>query len=198
MLLLGLLLVVLVEMHLDLPIESKQSVTCGLLWLCVFFAGTMALERSMASEREEGCWRTLLLYPISPAFVFVAKMAVNFVALLLLEVVLIPAFVVFANVDLLVNPLMLAAVVLFGNLGFVAVGVTVSALTAHSSQRGGLLALILLPLLSPVLVGAAEATRLAVLGELNEQWWSWLQLLTAFSVLFTALGLVLFPTAVEE
>lgn len=198
MLLLGLLLVVLVEMQIDLPAEQKHGVICGLLWLDVFFAGTLALERSSVSEREEGCWRTLFLYPIPPALVFLAKMAVNFVALVLLELVLIPAFIVFANVSLLPNPLMLASVVLLGNLGFVSVGVLVSALTNHSSQKGGLLALILLPLLTPVLVGAAEATRLAVLGDRNEQWWSWVQLLAAFSLVFTTLGFVLFPSAAEE
>jgi heme exporter protein B len=198
MLLLGLVLVVLVEMQIELPSEQKHGVICGLFWLDVFFAGTLALERSLVSERDEGCWRTLFLYPISPALIFMAKMAVNFMALVLLELVLIPAFVVFANVELLANPLMLGLVAVLGNLGFVSVGVTLSALTNHSSQKAGLLALILLPLLSPVLVAAAEATRLAMYGEWNEQWWSWIQLLAAFAVLFTTLGLVLFPSAVEE
>ena len=198
MLLLGLLLVVLVEMQIELPTEHKSGVICGLFWLDVFFAGTLALERSLVSEREEGCWRTLFLYPISPALVFFAKMAMNFVALVILELVLIPAFVVFANVNLLANPLMLGLVAVLGNLGFVSVGVTVTAVTNHSSQKAGLLALILLPLLSPVLVAAAEATRLAVIGECNEQWWSWVQLLAVFCVLFTTLGFVLFPSAVEE
>jgi heme exporter protein B len=197
MLFLGLVLVVLIELQLDLPIDEKQGVICGLLWLDVFFAGTLALERSMAGEREEGCWRTLLLYPISPSVVFVAKLAVNFVALVLLELVLIPAFVIFANAPLAAHPLMLGSVILLGNLGFVAVGVVASALTSHA-QRGGLLALILLPLLTPVLVGAAQATRLAMIGSAGDEWWSWLQLLGAFSVLYTALGFVLFPFAIEE
>lgn len=198
MLLLGLLLVVLVEMQIDLPAEQKQRVICGLLWLDIFFAGTLALERSLAGEREEGCWRTLLLYPISPAVVLLAKMAVNFGALVLLEAVLIPAFVIFADAPLLANPLMLGLVVMLGNLGFVSVGVLTSALTAHSSQRGGLLTLVLLPLLTPVLVGAAEATRLTMIGLPSEAWWSWVQLLAAFSALFTTVGLFVFPYAVEE
>ncbi len=198
MLLLGLLLVLLVEMQIDLPGEQKYGVICGLLWLDVFFAGTLALERSFAGEREEGCWRILLLYPISPTVVFLAKMAVNLVALVLLDVVLIPAFVIFSNVPLLERPLPLGLVVLLGNLGFVSVGVLVSALTTHISQKGGLLALVLLPLMTPVLLGAAETTRLTVIGDLNEQWWNWVQLLAAFSVLFTTLGILVFHFAIEE
>lgn len=198
MLLLALLLVVFVEMQIDLPENQKQGAVCGLLWLVVLLAGTVALERSFVSEREEDCWRTLFLYPLSPAVVYAAKMAVNFVALVLLEVVLIPAFVVFSGVPLLEHPLMLGLVVMLGNLGFVAVGVLVSAMTAHPSQRGGVLTLVLLPLLTPVIVGAAEATRLALIGSPNEQWWSWVQLLAAFFLLFTTVGLYMFPFAVEE
>ncbi len=198
MLLLGFLLVLLMEMQIDLPREQKSSAICGLLWLDVFFAGTLALERSFAGEREEGCWRTLFLYPISPTVVYLAKMAVNFVAVVLLEAVLIPAFTVFSDVPLLERPLALGLVVLLGNLGFVAVGVLVSALTAHSSQKGGVLALVLLPLMTPVLLGAAETTRLTVLGDLTASWWNWIQLLAAFAVLFTTLGILVFHFAVEE
>lgn len=198
MLLLGLLLVVLVEMQLDLPADRKPGVVCGLFWLVVLFAGTLGLERSLAGEREEGCWRTLLLYPMPASVIYVAKMAVNFVALVLLEIVLVPAFAVFAGVSLLEHPLMLALVLTLGNLGFVSVGVLVSTLTAHSSQRSGLLTLVLLPLLTPVLVGAAEATRLTVTGDFGAEWWSWVQLLGAFAVLFTAIGWFAFPFAVEE
>lgn len=198
MLFLGLLLVFLVEMQIDLPREQKQRVICGLLWLDIFFAGTLALERSFASEREEGCWRNLLLYPISPTVILFAKMTVNFVALTLLQAVLLPAFVVISDVPLLARPLPLGLVVLLGNLGFVSVGVVVSALTTQSSQRGGLLALVLLPLLTPILVGAAEATRLAVIGDFGEQWRNWVQLLAAFAIVFMTVGTLVFHLAIED
>lgn len=198
MLLLGLLLVLLLEIQIDLSGEQKNRVICGLLWLDVFFAGTLALERSFASEREEGCWRVLFCYPISPTMVFLAKMAVNFVALALLEAVLVPAFTIFSGVPLLERPWLLGVVLVLGNLGFISVGVLASALTSHSSHKGGLLALVLLPLVTPVLLGAAEATRLAVIGDLNEQWWSWIQLLATFSVLFTSLGILVFHFAIED
>ena len=198
MLLLGLLLVLLLEMQIDLPAEQKQLVISGMLWLVVFFVGTLALERSFASEREEGCWRALLLYPLSPTVIFLAKIAVNFVTLVLVECVLVPAFVILSNAPLLQHPLLLALVLMLGNLGFVSVGVLVSALTANFSQRGSLLALLLLPLAIPVLLGAAEATRLLVTDDLNEPLWCWLQLLTAFAALFMTLGILVFEFIVED
>lgn len=198
MLLLGLVLVLLLEMQLELPSEQKQPIVSGLLWLDVFFAGTLALDRSFTAEREEGCWGGLRLYPVSPTVLFLAKVAVNFIALVLLECVLVPAFVVFSNVPLLERPGAVVGVALLANLGLASVGVLVSALTAGLAHRGGLLALVLLPLTAPVLLGAAEATRLAAGAELGEAWWRWVQLLAAFAGLFTVLGMLLFEFALED
>lgn len=197
MLLLGLVVVVLLAAQVDLSPDQKLQVLSGLLWLDVFFAGTFALEGSFAGEREDGCWRALLLYPLSPVVVFLAKVVVNVVALSLLECVLIPALVVFADAPLLHRPLPLALVALLGNLGFAAVGVLVGALTAGLSQRSGLLALLLLPLVMPVLLAAAGATRLLLTVGLDSQWWCWIQLLAAFAVLFVTLGILVFEFAVE-
>src|SRR6478735_7429911 len=63
MLMLGLLLVSILAMHIDLPKEQKEHLIGGLLWLAIVFAGTLALEWSFANEREDGCWKTLTLYP---------------------------------------------------------------------------------------------------------------------------------------
>jgi heme exporter protein B len=198
MLLLGLVLVLLLEMQLDLPAEDKHQVVSGLLWLDVFFAGTLALERSFAGEREEGCWQALLLYPVPRCIHYLAKMAVIVLALGVLEGLLIVAFSLFSGTPFLDHLAPLAVIALLGNLGFSAVGVLVSALTAGCSGRGGLLALLVFPLVTPVLVGAAEATRLLVAGRVDDSWWSWVQLLSAFVVLFTTIGILVFAWLLED
>jgi heme exporter protein B len=198
MLFLGIVLVICLVLQIDLPGTQRQQVVCGMLWVAVFFAGTLALERSFAGEREEGCWRTLMAYPLSPTSVLVAKMAVNFMALALLECVLVPAFVVFADVPLLARPLPLLVVAALANLGFVAVGVLVSAATAGLSHRSSLLTLLQLPLMTPVILAAAEATRLLSADGLDETEWRWIKLLAAFAVLFVTLGLLVFEFVAEE
>jgi ABC-type transport system involved in cytochrome c biogenesis permease component len=89
-------------------------------------------------------------------------------------------------------------VAFLGNVGFASVGVLVSALTTGCSRRGGLLALVLLPLTTPVLLATAEATRLLVTCGSADRWWLWVQLLGVFVVLFTTLGLLMFESAVED
>jgi heme exporter protein B len=198
MLLLGLVLVLLVEMQLDLPPGEKEQVVCTLLWLDVFFAGTLALERSFAGEREEGCWRALRLYPLPPAVLFLAKVAVNVIALVLLESVLVPAFAIFSNVPLLDRLLPLTLIAMLASVGFAAVGVLVSSVTIGLSQRGSLLALLLFPLITPVLLGAASATRLFMTGGTDQQGWQWIQLLAAFAIVFMTLGMLVFEIVIED
>lgn len=198
MLLLGVVLALVIEMQIELPREHRASIVGGMFWLAAFFAGTVALDRSFAGERDDGCWQGLLLYPVAPATIFLAKCSANFLALCCLDLVLIPAFVLFSDVPLLASPGRFLAIVLLANVGFAAVGTIVSALTNGLQQRGGLLVLLLLPLISPVVLGAAQATRLLLVGDVAGDWWRWMQLLAGFAVLFVAVGALLFEFVVED
>jgi heme exporter protein B len=198
MLLLGLLLVSLIAMQIDLPDEQKQSVVSGLLWLAVAFAGTLAVEWSFVSEREDGCWQTLTLYPVAPSLLYMAKVSTNVVSLIVLEIVLVPLFVVMTDVSLLAHPAAMVAIALLGNVGFAATGTLVSAVSASLQSRGGLVALLFLPLVAPVLLGCARATALMLAGEIEAQWWRWFQFLGVFAVLFTMTGALIFEYQMEE
>ena len=198
MLLLGLVLVFLLATQIDLPLEQKRSVVGGLLWLAIFFAGTLALERSFANERDTGCWQALILYPIAPSVLFFAKMAVNIVSLVILECVLIPAFIVLTDVPLLARPGPILLIAALGSIGFAAVGTLVSALTADLRHRGGLLALLLFPLVTPVVLGSAEATRMVLAGEVDPLWWQWVRLLAVFAAVFTVVGALVFEFVMED
>lgn len=198
MLLLGVVLALVIGLQLDLPQEQRAGLAGGLFWLAACFAGTVALDRSFASERDDGCWQGLQLYPVAPATIFLAKTSANFLALCALDVVLAPAFVLLTDVPLLDDPLPFLAIAVLANVGLAAVGTLVSALTNGLQHRGGLLVLLLLPLISPVVLGAAQATRLLLVGELADGGWRWLQLLAAFAVLFVTVGALLFEFVVED
>jgi heme exporter protein B len=198
MVLLGLVLVFLLATQIDLPLDQKARVGGGLLWLAVFFAGTLACDRSFTGERDAGCWQALTLYSVAPSVLFLAKMAVNLVALVILELVLVPAFIVLSDVPFASRPGPLLLIAALGNIGFAAVGTLVSGLTSGLRHRGGLLTLLLLPLVVPVVFGAAETTRLLLTGEIDSLWWRWIQLLAVFAAVFTVAGAMLFEFVVED
>jgi heme exporter protein B len=198
MLLLGIVVALMFSVQMDLPAEQQRRVAGGLLWLAIFFAGTLALDRSFAVEREEGCWEGLLLYPVSPSAVYLAKLAVNVLALAALQCVLIPLFVVLSDVPLLAHPWHIILVALLGNIGISAVGTLLSALATGIRHSAYLLPLLVLPTVIPVVLAAAEATRLTIEGRFELEWWRWIQLLGAFAIIFVSVGMVLFDCAVED
>jgi heme exporter protein B len=197
-LLFGFLFLMTLELQADLPLESKQRIVGGLLWLAVFFAAALGLERSFADENDDGCWDALRMYPLSPAVIYTAKFVFNFATLMGITAVFVPLLTVVADVPLLDRPVVMLLVALVANLGLAAIGTLTSALVHGVRRRGNLIVLLLLPLVLPVMLGAGEATRLVIAGLLDEAFWRWFQLLAAFAVMFYTASVLVFEVIMED
>ncbi len=198
MVLLGIIVAVVFSMQIDLPPEYRRPVASSLLWVAIFLAASLSLDRSFAVEREEGCWQSLMLYPVSPATVYWAKLAVNVVGLAALECVLIPLFVVLVDVPLLNRPGGMVLVALLGNIGIASAGTLLSALATRAQKTANLTVLLVLPMAIPIVLAAAEATRLVAEDQLGSAWWDWNALLAGFDAIFVVAGVMLIDFATEE
>jgi heme exporter protein CcmB len=195
---LGLVLVVMLAIQFDLPTEQQSRIMGGMLWISILFAGTLVIERPFTSEQDNGCWDALKLYPLPPSVLFLAKMTVNLTTLVVLESVLILVFMVLTDVPLLAKPGAMLLTVLLTSIGFAAVGTLVGALSAGLRNGGGLLSLVLLPLVAPLLLSSAAATRILFSNADDALWWWWLQLLAVFALVFTIVGALAFEFILEE
>lgn len=198
MLLLGIIVAVVFNLQLELLPEQRPAAVGALLWLAILFSGLVAIERSCSAELQDGCWEGLTLYPLPPSMIYLAKLAVSVIALLALECMLVPMFVVLSDVPLMRSAWAMALVAVLGSVAMAAVGTLVSALTHGQRQRGAVLSLLALPLLVPVVLAAADATRLIAEGDLGDVWFRWVQFLGAFAIIFTTIGIVLFRFLIEE
>jgi heme exporter protein B len=198
MLLMGVVVALVFSIQMDVLPSQKHQIAGGLLWLAIFFAGAVAMDRSFAAERDDGCWDGLTLCPVGPTAIFLAKLSANVVALAALQAILIPLFAVLSGAELVGHPWAMLLVALLGNLGIAAAGTLLSALSAGIRHGTGLLVFLLLPLTTPVVLAAAEATRLVCEGSLDQTYWRWVQLLGAFAAIFTTAGMVLFEYVVED
>ncbi|HBE95443.1 MAG TPA: heme ABC transporter permease CcmB, partial [Desulfovibrio sp.] len=80
---------------------------------------------------------------------------------------------------------------LAADLGLVALGALLGALSQGQAARESLLSVILFPLLLPVLLGGIKLFAQAFAGQEPET--AWLGILGAFDALFAGAGLILFP-----
>jgi heme exporter protein B len=196
-LLLGVVLMLMLNLQTDLPEPFALRTAVGFIWLTVFIAGTMGLDRSFAAEHEEGCWDALRMYPVSPGVVFTAKTLLNWLVYCAAAGTSIMLCAVLSDTVLLIRPAILLVAVL-ASLAFAAIGTLVAAVTNTLKRRSNWIALLLLPLVIPVVLGAGEATWLVIEGRLDSMFWNWLQLLAAFAAIFLITGAFVFEFLMED
>jgi heme exporter protein B len=109
MLLLGSVVVLAFSIQLQTLVDRERAAG-GLLWLAIFFSSTVAVDRSFAAERDDGCLDGLMSYPVPAGMLYLQKLAGNMLAMICLEFLLVPLFVVLTGVPLLAHPWRLAAV----------------------------------------------------------------------------------------
>jgi heme exporter protein B len=198
MLMLGALVTFLFGAQLDAVVEGKSRVLAVQIWLAVYFAGTLALHRTFTAEHVDGCWDALRRYPITPAWIYTAKLTVNTLVLTALQAVILSLSVLLSNVPLHEHPWHMAVVAGLGSVGIASVGTLLGGLWLCSRQGASMLAGLALPLVAPVILAASEATRLVAEGEIGPPWWRWVGLLGVFGVVFVTAGIVLYDYIIED
>ena len=192
---------VYVLFHFGLDRDSLDGeLASGVLWVTVLLAAVIGVSRLFAAEREQGGIEGLLLAPVDRTALFVAKAAVLFLYLCVVELVAVPAFAL-----LLLGPDLggafpeLLAILLLGNLGIAAVGALVSALAAETRARELIVPLLLLPLLVPLLISCAQATEPLLRQDAGpEDLARWLGLLSLYDVVFVLVSVAVFDFLLED
>jgi heme exporter protein B len=172
----------------------------GVLWVTLLLAAVIGVTRLFAAEREQGGIEGLLLAPVDRTSLFLAKGAALFLFLCLLELVAVPAFgLLLLGPDLLAALPELLAVLALANLGLAAVGALTAALAAESRARELIVPLLLLPLVVPLLIAAAQATEPLLRPEAaTEDLGRWLGLLGLYDLVFVLLAVAVFDYLLED
>ncbi len=181
----------------DLRADNQVSLAPGVLWVAITFAGTLGLSRSFAVERDRGAIDSLLLAPVDRSAVYLGKMLANVGFLFLVELIVVPVFVVLFGLSNF-NAWALIGVVALGTLGLAVIGTLVSAIAIHSRAREVSLSVLLFPLLVPVILCAVKLTA-AVLDHIPfAEVQHWLALLVAVDAIFLSLSAMLFDYVIED
>ena len=176
------------------------DLAAGVLWVTLLLAAVLGMNRLFVAEREQGGFDAFLLAPVDRTAMFVAKAAVLFGFLVAVELIAVPAFVL-----LLLEPGIgqalpeLLAVLLLADLGIAVVGTLVGALGVQTRARDLIIPLIALPLLVPVVIGAAQATApLLEAGGADALELRWLGVLALYDAVFGLLAYAVFDYLLEE
>ena len=188
----ALVILILFSFAIDPTSDQMREMSGGLLWLVFAFAGALILNRSFARELPNDCLDALIASPVSPAGLLLGKVAANFILLLLVEIICMPAFGILYNLDWTARAGWLALVFILATWGMTVIGAIFSALTVNLRLRELMLPTLVYPLMIPALMAAMRLTTVLIAGDaVTDGEWIWVRLLIGFDIIFTSLALAL-------
>lgn len=196
---------VVVVFNFTLALDETRALELGpgILWTAFVFAGTLGLNRSFAAERENESLSGLMMAPVDRSAIYFGKLLSNLLFMLVMELFLLPVFIVFYNVNLWellpgTGLLWFGLVLFLGTLGFTALGTILAVIAAGTTMRDVLLPLLLLSFAVPVIISAAEATRLLFDVSPISSPNSWIAMLAVCAISYQTLSWMVFEYVVED
>jgi heme exporter protein B len=176
------------------------DLAAGILWVTLLFAAILGINRLFVADADQGGFDGFLLAPVDRSAMLLAKAFALLAYLAVLELLAVPAFAL-----LLLGPPIgqalpgLLAVLALGDLGVAVIGTLVAALTVRTRARDLLGPLLALPLLVPIVIGAARASApLLALTHPGSPPARWLLMLGLYDVVFGLIAYALFDFLLED
>jgi heme exporter protein B len=178
------------------PIENAAA---GILWIAIAFSGTLALGRTFERERYGETLRALLLAPAPRTAIYVGKLLGMVLVMLIAELLLLPMIALLFQAGLAARPLLMAALLFVGTLGFASVGTLFAAMLVRSRTRDVMLPILLYPITVPVMIAGVLGTSALLQTPPDESVATmWITLLASFDVVFVTLALWTFEPLMTE
>lgn len=191
----ALVILLLFSFAFDPTADTTREIAGGLLWMVFAFAGALILNRSFARELTNDCLDALIASPTSGAALFLGKAVSNLALLLAVEIVCLPVFGIFYNIQWLQYLPSLLLVMVLATWSMVVIGTMFSAMTVNLRLRELMLPTLVYPMMIPGLMAAIQITGFILAGQgLGGDAAVWVRLLIGFDVIFSFLAIALVET----
>jgi heme exporter protein B len=196
MLVFALIIVLIFAFAFNLSVESRRNAAAGVIWVTLCFAGTLSLNRTMSVEKDRDGMDGLLLAPIDRTAIYIGKVLVNWVYVVVVAAIIVPAYALFNSINLFSFGFL--GVILFGTIGYILTGTMLSTLSLQLKTRDLLLPVLLFPVLIPLLLAVVNASTIILQGGNPSELRTWILLLLAYDLIFLAVSIMVFDKILEE
>ncbi|MBO0960786.1 heme exporter protein CcmB [Neobacillus sp. MM2021_6] len=192
------LVIVVFSFAFDPANNTTKAVIPGVIWVIIVFAGILGLNRSFISEQRNDTIQGLLVAPMEAQSIYLGKFLANFAMMLVVELVSIPFLFLLFDFKFLGSLPYFILTIFLGSFGFIAIGTFLAALAANSKSSEMLLPLLLFPITTPILIGVVQATKIILSNmEKLSSAIAWIQLVTAYDVIFFVVCFLLIDYVLE-
>ena len=170
----------------------------GVLWTMLAFAAVVTFTRSMELERRRDTLAAMFMAPVDRGALYGGKLLANLVKLALLVVILLPLTAVLFDYPLLplAGPLLL--VVGLHGIGLTELGTLFAGVSVRLGRGEALVATLLFPAASPMIISAVRCTGAVLAGEPLASVHTWMLASVGFDILYLVVALMTFEFVLEE
>lgn len=179
-------------------VKDDREMMAGVLWVAFIFSGLTGLSRSFSAERDRGTFQGLVLCPVSPWTIFLAKLIGVFLFTTVMEIITTLIYTVLYNTSVIPFLAPLGMIAFLGTLGFTSVGTVFSAISSTTKSRDVLLSILFFPISVPVIIASVKATGIILNGKPLQAAFPWLKILIAFDLVFLLVSYLTFEYIMEE
>jgi heme exporter protein B len=169
----------------------------GVVWVIFIFSSILAVQRSFGVEQPERALDGLLISPIGREAIYLGKAIANMCFIGAIQLVAIPAAVLFYNLPSRALPVLFAIAAL-ATIGLVAVGTLFASMAVNTQLAELLLPMLSLPFFMPIIIAAGMTTQRLLAGRPFSESLPWLKMLIAFDLVFLTACTLAFPYTLEE
>lgn len=198
MLFYALLIIAIFSFIVSTGLKGYNELSVGIIWIAIIFSGVLGLNRAVLIENMNDSLVALVLAPVDISAIFFGKVLSITTFILLMEIIIIPVFTVFYNINIFANGVFPVYFLLFGTYGFALLGSIFSFMTVKTRARELLLPLLLLPLVIPVLLAGIKGIAVYMDSGMSTDYTKWFKLLVSFDIIFTLVIYMLIDKIFEE
>lgn len=179
---------------------AADALVPGVLWMAIAFSSVVGIARSMDSERHGDTLSALFRSPIDRGSIYAGKLLANCAKLAALEFVLVPLAIVLFNASLggVFAWFQFAIVLAVCSFGLCALGTLFGAIVSRVGRGEALLATLLLPATTPLLLAGVSASGALFRGAGISSVSRWIGLAVGFDLLYFFVALATFEFVLEE
>jgi heme exporter protein B len=178
------------------PFSVNTDLLSALFWIVLFFSSMSGLSQVFVKEEETRTSNTLKLVA-EPNIIFLGKLVFNIFLLFLLEIVLVPLFIILMNMKIL-NFGLFFILLFLGSICLAGATTIIAGIISKASMKGALFAVLSFPILLPLLIVEIKGTRISLLGGAFLEASDELKLLIVYAGIMLTLSFLLFEFVWNE
>jgi len=194
----GLAIILIFALSFNASQAINHTFSPGLLWIIILFISSLGLHRMFVLEKEFDAFALSLAAPIDRGLIFLSKAISGTILLLIAEIMIIPPFLIFLNLSVPGNWIIMVLILFIGDLGIMSIGAIVSGLSMRAKLSEVLLPILFFPLVSPHIIACVKATNYWFKGISFINWQFWIYLMISFVIIFFLIGFMIFDYITEE